>query len=165
MDDDDDTEVRDDMLLMGNTIPDDDDLDDESAQSDAPMLMDTAQHQAMDSSQRSVTATNTALAKVLPDTYQALPNHFNQPPYSSQYASPHTTAMPTTYQYAQQPTHYAPPLMHHHMVPRPLVMSSMVSHPLLHMVPRPLVTVPQVTKNPLIALPLLLPLSTLILIQ
>ena len=73
------------------------------------MLMDTTQHQAVDSSQRSVTATNTALAKVLPDTYQAPPNHFNQPPYSSQYSSPHTTAMPTAYQYAQQPTPYAPP--------------------------------------------------------
>ena len=97
------------MLLMESTIPDDDDLDDESAQSDAPMLMDTALHQAVDSSQRSVTATNTALAKVLPDTYQAPPNHFNQLPYSSQYGSPHTTAMPTAYQYAQQPTPYAPP--------------------------------------------------------
>ena len=151
------------MLLMGNAIPDDDDLDDDSVQSDAPMLMDTTQHQAVDSSQRSVTATNTALAKVLPDTYQAPPNHLNQPPYSSQYSSPHTTAMPTAYQYAQQPMPH--PLMHHHMVPRPLVLSSMVTHPLLHMVPCLLVTVPQVTKNPLIALPLLLPLSTLILIQ
>ena len=107
--DDDDTEVRDDMLLVDNPIPDDDELDDESAHSDAPVLMDTAQYQAVDSSQRSVTATNTALAKVLPDTYQAPPNHYNQPPYSSQYASPHTTAMPTAYQYAQQPTPYAPP--------------------------------------------------------
>ena len=92
------------MLLMNNVVPDDDDDDEgEVAQSDSPMVMGTAQQQVTDSSQRSVTATNTALVKVLPDTYQPPP--YNQP----QYPSPHTTATPTTYQYAQQATPYVPP--------------------------------------------------------
>ena len=104
VDDDDSWTVRDDMLLMNNVVPDDDDDDEgEVAQSDSPMVMGTAQQQVTDSSQRSVTATNTALVKVLPDTYQPPP--YNQP----QYPSPHTTATPTTYQYAQQATPYVPP--------------------------------------------------------
>ena len=138
MDDDDDTEVRDDMLLMGNTIPDDDDLDDDSVQSDAPMLMDMhCQHQAVDSSQRSVTATNTALAKVLPHTYQAPPNHAISTSCHTAVNIPRLTQQlcPLLTNMLRNPPPMPRLLMHHHMVPRPLVLSSMVPHPLLHMVP------------------------------